>query len=121
MAIHAGNVSRTSLAERGHPTLIRYVPTGTASTAAPSVALRLVAPAPDGERGNVVFGRNCAVCHGAHGEGAAGLTLVGIRQKLDFAATIHWIKNPSAKMPRPFPPTLNEQDVRDVATHVRQF
>ncbi len=69
----------------------------------------------------MVFGRNCAVCHGAHGEGAAGLTLVGIRQKLDFAATIHWIKNPSAKMPRPFPPTLNEQDVRDVATHVRQF
>jgi len=69
----------------------------------------------------VVCGRSCAACHGAHGEDVAGLTLVGIRQKLDFATTIHWIPNISAKMPRLFPPTLNEQDVRDDAAHVRQF
>lgn len=119
MAIDAGNVSRASLAERGHPTIIRYVPTGTASTAALSVALRLVAPVPDGEP--AVQRRSCAAGHGAHGQDAAGLTLVGIRQKLDSAATIHRIKNLSAKMPRRFPPTLNEQDVRDVAAHVRQF
>ena len=64
----------------------------------------------------MVFDRNCAACHDAYGEGRAG-----IRQKCAFAATLHGFKNLSAKMPRRFPPTLNEQDVRDVAAHVRQF
>ena len=57
----------------------------------------------------------------AHDEGAAGPARVGIRQKFVFAATLNWIKNPSAKMPQLFPQTLNEQDVRDVAAHVRPF
>jgi hypothetical protein len=69
----------------------------------------------------VAFDHNCVACHDAYGEGTAGPRRVGIRQKFACSATLNGFNNPSAKMPGPFPPTLNEQNVRDDAAHVRQF
>ena len=76
-----------------------------------------VAP-PDAGRGKDLFGKNCAACHGSSGEGAAGPALKGVRTRLDFAATVNWIENPSAKMPRLYPSTLDAQAVVDVAAYV---
>jgi mono/diheme cytochrome c family protein len=77
--------------------------------------------APDAGHGKMVFDKNCAGCHGAHGEGAVGPTLVGVGKKLDEAGVVKWIKQPSDKMPKLFPGALGEQDVIDVAAYVRQF
>ena len=50
-----------------------------------------------------------------------GPTLVGLSKKLDLAATIQWIKNPSAKMPRLYPGSLSDQDVADIAAYLQTF
>ena len=44
---------------------------------------------------------------------------MGVKARLDQAATVNWIENPSNKMPRLFPSTLNAQDVADVAAFVQ--
>ena len=55
------------------------------------------------------------------GEGGSGPALKGLRARLDFAATVGWIENPSAKMPRLYPSPLDAQAVVDVATYVQGF
>ena len=88
--------------------------TGTMAAAATAASA-----APDARRGRDIFGHNCAACHGAHGEGGVGPKLMGVKARLDQAATVNWIENPSNKMPRLFPSTLNAQDVADVAAFVQ--
>ena len=124
VAIDSGNVSRASFGESGQPTLIVYALTGDAAAAAPAatpVPAVAAVGAPDAGHGKMVFDKNCAGCHGAHGEGAVGPTLVGVGKKLDEAGVAKWIKQPSDKMPKLFPGALGEQDVIDVAAYVRQF
>ena len=76
---------------------------------------------PDVGRGKELFGKNCAACHGNHGEGGSGPPLKGVSARLDTAAIINWIENPSAKMPRFYPSTLDAQAVADVAAYVQGF
>src|SRR5262245_25408006 len=133
VAITSGNASsRLSFGENGKPTLILYAlaerrPAGGASTeaqaapaTAPSAAAAALAP-PDVGRGKELFGKNCAACHGNHGEGGSGPAVTGVRTRLDFAAIVHWIENPSAKMPRLYPSTLDAQAVVDVAAYIQGF
>ena len=121
VAIDSGNVSRLSFGENGKPSVVIYALADGATTASVTSATTASATGvaasgpPDAGRGRELFGHNCAACHGATGEGGAGPTLIGIKTRLDQAATVNWIKNPSAKMPRLFPSTLSEQDVLDVA------
>ena len=121
VAIDSGNVSRLSFGENGKPSLVIYALSDEAQNAMPAAVAATpgTAVAADAGRGKVVFDHNCAACHGAHGEGGAGPALTGTKQRLDLAATVKWIENPSAKMPRLFPSTLNAQDVVDVAAFVQ--
>lgn len=126
VAVTAGNVSRASFGDGGKPTLVVYSLAGEAAGA--PVAAAAAAPsgttpsgAPDLIRGKARFGQSCAGCHGAQGEGAVGPTLVGLSKRLDLAATIQWIKNPSAKMPRLYPGSLSDQDVADIAAYLQTF
>ncbi len=133
VAITSGNTSsRLSFGENGKPTLILYAlaerkqssgaasaPPAAASPASTTTTTTLTAP--DAEHGKELFAKNCAACHGGHGEGGSGPALKGLRARLDTAATINWVKNPSAKMPRLYPSTLDEQSVTDVAAYVQGF
>jgi len=126
VAITSGNVSRLSFGDNGKPTLILYaLGTGgqpaaaapTPQTAAPAGVATAALP-PDAGRGQELYGKNCAACHGNKGEGVSGPALKGVHSKLDFAATVNWIENPSAKMPKLYPSTLDAQAVADVAAYV---
>jgi alcohol dehydrogenase (cytochrome c) len=133
VAIASGNASsRLSFGENGKPTVILYAlaerkqaggaplePHAAASPAPTSATAALASP--DVGRGKELFGKNCAACHGNHGEGGSGPALTGVRTRLDFAATVNWIENPSAKMPRLYPSTLDAQAVVDVAAYVQGF
>ena len=126
VAITSGNVSRLSFGDNGKPTLIIYAlaagrqPTATAPTpqAAAPAGVVIAALSPDVGRGQELYGKNCAACHGNKGEGVSGPALKGVRSKLDFAGTVKWIENPSEKMPRLYPSTLDAQAVADIAAYV---
>ena len=129
VAITSGNVSRMSFGENGKPSVVLYAlpehakavtstPQAATTTEPTTVA---AAGAPDASRGKELYNKNCAACHGSQGEGAAGPTLKAIRSRLDFKATVNWIENPSAKMPRLYPSTLDAQAVVDVAAYVQGF
>lgn len=131
VAITSGNVSsRLSFGEGGKPAVVIYAlpehaksassaPQAAASTVATSTTVALTPP--DAGRGKELFGKNCAACHGNSGEGGTGPALKGLHALLDFAATVNWIENPSAKMPRLYPSTLDAQAVVDVAAYVQGF
>lgn len=132
VAITSGNVSRMSFGENGKPSVVIYALPERAKSAASAsspqaasspapTAVAAATSAPDAGRGKELFGKNCAACHGSHGEGGSGPALKGLRSRLDTAATINWIENPSAKMPRLYPSTLDAQAVVDVAAYVQGF
>jgi mono/diheme cytochrome c family protein len=70
--------------------------------------------------GRQVFAANCAVCHGAAGEGGAGPNLHGIAKRKSLDQTIAFIENPSGGMPKLYPATLSAEQVRDVADYISQ-
>jgi alcohol dehydrogenase (cytochrome c) len=131
VAVASGNTSsRLSFGENGKPTVIIYAlpdrvkpaatppsPQPTAATAPTTAAAAVTTP--DAGRGKELFNKNCAACHGRSGEGGSGPALKGLRTRLDVAATINWIENPSAKMPRLYPSTLDAQAVADVVAYVQ--
>ena len=68
--------------------------------------------------GQQIFAANCAVCHGAHGEGGVGPSLQDETTRKDLDEVIAWIKNPTPPMPKLYPKPLNEADVQAVAAYV---
>jgi mono/diheme cytochrome c family protein len=95
--------------------------------AAPAAA---AAPQPDPARsaqkpadlpiGKKLYGQTCAMCHGANREGGIGPDLRGEARKRGLAATINLIVNPPVKMPKLSPNPLSRDQVRQVATYVRE-
>ncbi|MGE0822597.1 MAG: PQQ-binding-like beta-propeller repeat protein [Candidatus Binatia bacterium] len=132
VAVTSGNVSsRLSFGEGGKPSVIIYAlpenaksvapaPQAAASTV-PTAVAAVATTSPDADRGKELYGKNCAACHGNRGEGGSGPSLKDLKSKLDVAATINWIENPSAKMPRLYPSPLDAQAVVDVAAYVQGF
>ena len=122
-------MSRLSFGDNGKPTFIIYAlgagGQSTAAAPAPQTAspagVAIAALTPDVGRGQELYGKNCAACHGNKGEGVSGPALKGVHSKLDFAGTVQWIENPSEKMPRLYPSTLDAQAVADVAAYVQGF
>jgi mono/diheme cytochrome c family protein len=57
-------------------------------------------------------------CHGPDGNMLADHKLGNLKSRLDLAATIAYIKNPKAPMPKLFPDLINEQSVLDVAAYL---
>ena len=130
VAFTSGNVSRLSFGDGGTPTVVIYALSEhaksvalapQAAAAATPATVTAVATTPDPGYGKELFGKNCAACHGNHGEGGSGPALKGLSSRLDVAATINWIENPSAKMPRLYPSPLDAQAVADIAAYVQGF
>ena len=119
VALTSGNVSRITFGVVGSPTIVLYALGG--STAAPAVPVAAATNArpPDVVAGAAVFGKVCAACHGGRAEGGVGPALAGLAARMDLAATVRWIENPSAKMPKLFPTPLDAQAVQDVAAYVQ--
>lgn len=70
--------------------------------------------------GKRVFDANCAVCHGAGGQGGGiGPSLRNEKTRKDFVQTQAWIKDPQPPMPKLYPGKISEKDVRDVAAYVQ--
>jgi mono/diheme cytochrome c family protein len=70
------------------------------------------------ERGAQVYAAHCAVCHGKQGEGGSAPELMGEHYHKDEQQIVLWIKNALPPMPRLYPATLSDQDVKDVASFV---
>lgn len=120
VAFAAGNVSRlfNESGSSGSPSVVIYALDGKNAPVAAPVS---TAPAgtPDAAKGGKTYATLCAACHGSKGEGGVGAKLIDIRKKLDFDATVKWIKSPSAKMPTLYPSPLDAQAVADVAAYVQ--
>jgi len=69
-------------------------------------------------RGAEVYAANCALCHGASGQGGSGPPLIGERSRKDTSAVITFIKNPGPPMPKLYPGILNDGDVAAVAAYL---
>jgi mono/diheme cytochrome c family protein len=104
------------------------IPAGKPASAIPilaSVGTGNAGPAPtipdDVAHGRTVFAQNCSSCHGSAGSGGFGPALTGERARKDLTATIHFIENPVAPMPKLYPARLSERDVADVAKYVQSL
>ncbi len=78
-------------------------------------------PSGDVAHGRVLFAQNCAVCHGARGEGGEGPPLKNEVSRKDFAQAQAWIKKPAPPMPALYPNPLSAKDVADVAAFVESL
>ena len=122
VALASGNVSRVTFGVVGNPTLVIYALGGIGAVAEVATApLPAVARSGDPDRaaGAAHYGKVCAACHGGNAEGGVGPALTGLAQRMDFAATVQWIENPSPKMPKLHPSPLDTQAVKDVASYVQ--
>lgn len=78
------------------------------------------AVAGDAKRGARLFSTNCATCHGATGTGGnVGPSLRYERNRMDFTTTMSWLQDPAPPMPKLYPKTLTQADVRDIASYVQ--
>jgi ubiquinol-cytochrome c reductase cytochrome c subunit len=79
------------------------------------------APLPSGlsaQRGQHVFAKRCASCHGVMGSGGVGPSLIGVVARRGQAGVESFVRNPSGAMPKLYPDALTELDVRAVAEYV---
>jgi len=72
----------------------------------------------DAAHGKQLYARYCVVCHGAAGAGGLGPSLKGAASRLSPAQGRQQIVEPKATMPRLYPNTLTDVDVRDVVAYV---
>ncbi len=116
VATTSGNVSRMTFGGSGAPTLVLYKLGGKGES-------KLVSSTSDSSTvsGSTIYGKVCSACHGGSGEGGVGPSLKGLSARQSLDKTIEWIKNPSAKMPKLYPSTLDEASVKAVAAHVQRF
>jgi mono/diheme cytochrome c family protein len=123
VAFTSGNVSRITFGNAGSPTINIYSLGGSNAPAPPPAAAASgkAAGAANAMAGKITYGQVCAMCHGMSGEGAVGPELRGIKDRMDHAKIVEWIKNPSAKMPKLYPAMLNEQKVVDVAAYLERL
>jgi mono/diheme cytochrome c family protein len=92
----------------------------TLDPSAPATALDATGARAAGSNGARLFGQVCQSCHGPDGNMIADHKLKNLKARLDLAATIAYIKNPKAPMPKLFPDLLDEKSVIDVATWVHE-
>ena len=74
------------------------------------------------ERGQILFGDNCATCHGAAGAGTQiAPSLVNEKSRKDLGATISTIEHPPTGMTALYPKMLSARDVQDIAAYVQSL
>lgn len=123
VAFACGNISRMAFGALGIPSVVIMTldPQHTTSSPAPAVR-RSNAPAgpPSIASGRRLYSQVCVSCHGTSGNLLADHPLSTLRRRLDAAATIRFIENPKAPMPKLYPDLLTEQNVVDVAAYLRE-
>jgi len=110
VALTSGNVSRTANVVTGHPTVI-------VMTLPPNVGT----VAGDAARGGDLYASNCASCHGFDGTAMHDHDLRKAAQAKTVDELEAWIRDPKPPMPRLFPSTLDETEVRDLAAFVHSL
>jgi mono/diheme cytochrome c family protein len=80
-----------------------------------------VAGPPDLARGQTLFAQNCAACHGAHGGGGQGPSLLHEPERKNFTLAQQWIIDPAPPMPKLYPASISRTDVRDIAAYVERL
>ena len=96
------------------------VPPAPARLSAASAGRAANVHAADINAGRRLYGQVCAACHGPDGNMIADKRLGNLGSRLDLDATVRYIKDPKAPMPKMFPDLLTEQNVADVAAYVHQ-
>jgi len=126
VAFAAGNISRNAFGDLGLPSVVvmtlnpgapakRVDATGSAGAAASGPA-----GAPSLANGRKLYGQICMSCHGADGNLIGDHKLANLKPRRDLPATIAYIKDPKAPMPKLYPDLINEQSVIDVANFLHE-
>jgi alcohol dehydrogenase (cytochrome c) len=112
VAVTSGNISRSSWPNAsGIPSVVIY--------ALPQAESAGGADPGDPDKGRRLFGAICAGCHGESGTGdGGGPDLTALSSRYTYAGLLRFLRDPAPPMPRLYPDTLPEQDVRDVARYV---
>ena len=123
VAFASGNVSRTAFGALGLPSVVvMALKTGTPAEGSPTIASST--PVAGGVASTVgggrIYSQVCASCHGPDGNLIADHKLRERVPQLGPAATLSFIKDPKAPMPKLYPALLTEQNVIDVAAYLQQ-
>ena len=62
----------------------------------------------------------CSACHGSDGNMVADHKLGTLKARMDHTATVAFIKNPKAPMPKMYPQLLKDRDVTDITAFLEQ-
>ena len=89
------------------------VPTGATPAGTPPGARNVA-------NGRKLYSQVCVSCHGPDGNLIADHKLGNLKARRDFAATVRYIKDPKAPMPKLYPDLIDEQSVIDVSAFVRE-
>lgn len=116
VAFAAGNISRNAFGDLGMPSVVVM----TVDPGKPATALNVTGDAGDAGLGQRLYGQVCQSCHGPDGNMLADHRLAGLAARLDLPATIAYIKNPKAPMPRMYPDLLDDKSVEAVATWIHK-
>jgi mono/diheme cytochrome c family protein len=116
VAFAAGNISRNAFGDLGMPSVVIMA-------LDPGTAVSRDITAADGSgaaQGQRLYGQVCQSCHGPDGNMIADRRLGNLAARQSLAATIDYIKNPKAPMPRLFPDLLDDADVSAVAKWIHE-
>jgi len=124
VAFGAGNISRNAFGDLGFPSVV-ILTLNPGKPGTSSDATGAARSAPGGAGADIAAGRRlysqvCVSCHGADGNMIADHKLAGLRARRDLPATIAYLKDPKAPMPKLYPDLLNEQSLRDVAAYLHE-
>lgn len=125
VAFAAGNISRNAFGDLGFPSVVimalnpsaaprKLDATGVASASVGSIGASNLA------NGRKLYSQICSSCHGADGNMQGDHKLQNLRARRDLPATISYIKDPKAPMPKLYPDLINEQSVIDVANYLHE-
>jgi len=68
--------------------------------------------------GRKLYSQVCVSCYGPDGDMLADHKLTTLKSRKDLKATVAYIKDPKAPMPKLYPDLLKDQDLLDVAAYV---
>ncbi len=125
VAFASGNVSRSAFGALGIPTVIIMAlnPVRIPAAVPPTTSVGpagAAAGAPNIANGRKLYSQVCVSCHGLDGNLIADHKLGDLKARRDFAATVGYIKDPKAPMPKLYPDLIDEQSVIDVTAYVHE-
>jgi PQQ-dependent dehydrogenase (methanol/ethanol family) len=113
IAFASGNISRNAFGDLGIPSVVIMTLNAKSVPATPASSANVMS-------GQTLYSQVCVSCHGPNGDMIADHPLSTLKARRDAAATISYIKDPKAPMPKLYPQLIDEQSVVNVAEYVRQ-